>query len=136
MAKGKKTGGRRKGSLNKRTLARLHAATIAADGEAARQALREGATPLEYLLGVMRDPGVDPERRDRCAQAAAPFIHPKLAVTDIRQVSGDRRSLAVGDVTLVFVSPSGERTYHELTDTGSRQIEAPRLVGGTDVSKP
>ena len=54
---------------------------------------------------------------------------------DVRQVSGERRSLAVGELTLVFVSPTGDKTYHQLTDTGTRQIEAPRLVGGTDVSK-
>jgi hypothetical protein len=32
-------------------------------------------TPLEYMLVVLNDPGVDDTRRDRMAQAAAPYIH-------------------------------------------------------------
>jgi hypothetical protein len=35
-------------------------------------------TPLEYMLAVMNDPAADPIRRDKMAQAAAPFVHPKL----------------------------------------------------------
>lgn len=34
-------------------------------------------TPLEYMLHVMRDEEADPARRDRMAQAAAPFVHAK-----------------------------------------------------------
>lgn len=36
-----------------------------------------GMTPLDYMLSVMMDPGADPARRDRMAQAAAPFVHAK-----------------------------------------------------------
>lgn len=32
-------------------------------------------TPLQYMLKVMNDPGADKNRRDRMAQAAAPFCH-------------------------------------------------------------
>jgi hypothetical protein len=34
-------------------------------------------TPLEYMLGVINDVGADEARRDRMAQAAAPYVHPK-----------------------------------------------------------
>jgi len=34
-------------------------------------------TPLDYMLAVMRDPGADDQRRDRMAQAAAPYVHAK-----------------------------------------------------------
>ena len=34
-------------------------------------------SPLDYMLAVMRDPEADPIRRDRMAQAAAPFVHVK-----------------------------------------------------------
>src|SRR5947207_13483713 len=34
-----------------------------------------GMTPLEYMLYVMRDPNVCPERRDEMAKAAAPYLH-------------------------------------------------------------
>lgn len=35
------------------------------------------ASPLEYMLAVMRDDRVDPMRRDRMAIAAAPYVHDK-----------------------------------------------------------
>jgi hypothetical protein len=34
-------------------------------------------TPLEYMLSVVNDVGADEARRDRMAQAAAPYVHPK-----------------------------------------------------------
>lgn len=35
-------------------------------------------TPLEYMLQILRDPAADPaRRRDRMAQAAAPYLHKK-----------------------------------------------------------
>ena len=60
MAHGFKTGGRKKGSLNKVTSA-LKAA-IAASSE----------TPLEYMLRIMRDEAAESTRRDDMAKAAAP----------------------------------------------------------------
>jgi hypothetical protein len=66
-----KTGGRQKGVANKRTR------------EIADAAVREGLTPLDYMLAVLRDESVEPERRDRMAVAAAPYIHPRLSSTQI-----------------------------------------------------
>lgn len=37
----------------------------------------ENLTPLEYMLRVMNDPSEDKARRDRMAQAAAPYVHAK-----------------------------------------------------------
>jgi hypothetical protein len=34
-------------------------------------------TPLEFMLGMMADPNVDPSLRFKAAQAVAPFVHPK-----------------------------------------------------------
>lgn len=34
-------------------------------------------TPLEYMIAVMNDETVEPERRDRMAYQAAPLYHPK-----------------------------------------------------------
>jgi uncharacterized protein DUF5681 len=59
--------GRPKGSRNKRTRAVLEAA--AAGGE----------LPLDYMLGVMRDPTVSAKRRDEMAKAAAPYLHSRLS---------------------------------------------------------
>jgi hypothetical protein len=35
------------------------------------------ATPLDYMLSVMRDPTVEPARRDEMAKLALPYLHPK-----------------------------------------------------------
>lgn len=35
--------------------------------------------PLKYMLSVINDPAADVLRRDRMAQAAAPFCHPRIA---------------------------------------------------------
>ena len=37
----------------------------------------EDLKPLAYMLRVMNDPSAQPERRDRMAIAAAPFVHPR-----------------------------------------------------------
>lgn len=50
--------------------------------EIADKAASEGITPLEYLLSVMRDAGVDEAKRIDAAKAAAPYVHPKLQPVD------------------------------------------------------
>lgn len=66
--------GRPKGAQNK----------LSAEARAA--AVKGGITPLEYMLRVMRNPKAEPSRRDEMARAAAPYVHPRLQVT---QVAGD-----------------------------------------------
>lgn len=45
--------------------------------EAKREARKSGVTPLEYMLAVMNDAEGDPDRRDKMAIAAAPYVHVK-----------------------------------------------------------
>jgi len=66
---GERRGGRQRGTPNKKTA--LTNAGIAA------AASDPNITPLDFLLGVMRDPSVSPELRVKVAQAAAPFVHAK-----------------------------------------------------------
>ena len=66
MARGYKTGGRQKGTPNKVT-------------REVRERMMEGETPLDYMIRVMRDGTADVARRDWAAQAAAPYLHPRLA---------------------------------------------------------
>ena len=64
--------GRKKGTANKATIARESAIA------------ESGMSPLDYMLAVMRDETADSARRDRMAQAAAPFVHPKIAAIEKR----------------------------------------------------
>lgn len=52
--------------------------------EIANQAVKDGLTPLEYMLAVLRDDTADPDRRDRMAVAAAPYIHARLAAIETK----------------------------------------------------
>jgi hypothetical protein len=61
---------------------------ITAAAKQARAASSEGMTPLEYMLTVMRDSAAEPERRDRMASSAAPYIHPRLASTEVKGEGG------------------------------------------------
>jgi hypothetical protein len=45
--------------------------------------LPPSATSLDYLQAIYRDPRQPETRRIRCAIAALPFEHPKLAVTAV-----------------------------------------------------
>jgi hypothetical protein len=44
----------------------------------AEKALNEGLSPLEYMLGIMRDVNEPTELRFEAAKACAPYIHPRL----------------------------------------------------------
>lgn len=78
MARGgaRKGAGRKVGSVTKRTR------------EIAERAVTEGLTPLDYMLAVMRDEAADSARRDDMAKAAAPYIHPRLASTELKGEGG------------------------------------------------
>lgn len=67
MANGKKTGGRKKGSTNK------------INDEIRRAAIETGELPLQYMLRVMRDPKAEIARRDRMAESASSYLHPRLS---------------------------------------------------------
>lgn len=72
---GKRPGaGRKPGVANKASIARQ--AEVAASG----------ITPLDFLLGVMRDESADEAKRLDAAKAAAPYVHPRLAAVEY---SGD-----------------------------------------------
>ncbi len=82
--------GRPKGVPNKASAAK--AAEIAASG----------LTPLDWMLSVLRDPTVDYDRRDRMAKDAAPYVHPRLASTE---VTGKDGAPLVAKIECVIVWP-------------------------------
>lgn len=64
--KGRKTGGRKKGSVNKAN--RVREAAIAA----------QGITPMDFLLEIVRNKRRKLALRLDAAKAVAPYVHPKL----------------------------------------------------------
>ena len=91
MKGGKREGaGRPKGAKNKSTEERMAAL------------LEGGETPLEYMLRVLRDPATEHKRRDDMARGAAPYIHPRLATTEI---SGNSDKPIAHKLTIEFVRP-------------------------------
>lgn len=71
MAAGRKTGGRAAGSANKDTVTRMKVLAGA------------GLTPLDYMMGVLNDPEAKPEDKKWASQAAAPYVHAKLASVEV-----------------------------------------------------
>lgn len=76
--------GRRKNVRNKANAERE--AAIAASG----------LTPLDYMLQTLRDESLDKQDRQWAAQAAAPYVHPKLSNIEAK-VEGDMRVEEVRD---------------------------------------
>jgi hypothetical protein len=76
--------------------------------------------PVEWMLAVLRDPETEELRRDRMAEIAAPYLHPRLAVAQIT-TNGSRDYNGGGDVniTQVFCVPRGGR----LTSDGTVMID-------------
>jgi hypothetical protein len=54
-------------------------AVTAKTREIAEHAAADGLTPLEYMLGVLRDELEPTVRRDWAAEKAAPYVHARLA---------------------------------------------------------
>lgn len=85
--------GRKPGVANKASIERQ--AEVAASG----------LTPLEYMLGILRDETLDEEFRFEAAKAAAPYVHPKLAAVehsgslDVTTQTKEQRDAAVAAAT-------------------------------------
>jgi hypothetical protein len=75
------------------------AGTAAASPPAAGEETAEtrADTPLDYMLRVMRDPAVEPARRDEMAKLALPYLHPKP--TAIEHTGKDGGPIEISDVS-------------------------------------
>ena len=63
-------------------------------------AVKDGMTPLEYMLKVMRDEEAHPDRRDTMAEKAAQYVHPKLTA-----ISAPNGGPVAMSLEVTFVSP-------------------------------
>jgi hypothetical protein len=75
MAKGRKTGGRQKGSLNKSTLARQK---VLAD------LVVDSKDPVSFFTSIMRDETAPFEKREAAADRLLPYFHPRLAAIEAK----------------------------------------------------
>lgn len=73
---GERRGGRQKGTPNKKT------------AEAIKAIEESGVTPLQFLLDIMRGELQDPALRFEAAKAAAPYVHPRLASSELTGKGG------------------------------------------------
>jgi hypothetical protein len=93
-----KTGGRQRGTRNKR-YAELQAL--------ADEAVRENKTPLQHVLQVMNDPRESKERQLAAAALALPYCHPRYSSIEAR----------------VQVDSKVEISLKELAERAEREIE-------------
>jgi hypothetical protein len=124
-----KTGGRKTGVANVRSR------------QIADKAAQNGQTPLEHVLAVLHDPKADADRRDRMAVAAAPFVHPRLAVVDSRvvaevkvsQLSADElRAQARAAIAAAFRERSPQVINDDYKVIGG--VAAPQKAANSDAS--
>lgn len=94
-----KSGGRKKGSQNKRTV------------EFNETLRASGRDPVEFMLSVMADPTQDLPLRMDAAKGAAPYVRARLAPLDANAKNDSGLTIVIKgglpDTTIVTVRPSG-----------------------------
>ena len=70
MAKGRKTGGRKKGTPNKNNQARMLAL---------KELKASGKDPVTFFAEILGNEGAPLDIRFQAAKELAPYVHPKLA---------------------------------------------------------
>ena len=89
---GERRGGRQRGTPNKATVAKAAAlASASADPT---------VTPLQFLLGVMRDPKAPTGLRVQVARAAAPLVHGKPGTASVEDRAGNASGVGGPDGSL------------------------------------
>lgn len=85
-------GGRREGAGRK--------AGVPNRATAERQAeiAASGLTPLDYMLGILRDEEQTTENRFEAAKAAAPYVHPKLSTVEMNANVTTSHEEALGEL--------------------------------------
>jgi hypothetical protein len=106
--------GRKKGTPNRKMLERMAREDAAKLLEA--KAL-ENDLPLDHMLRVMRDPTVEPHRRDAAAKTAAPYVHPTLAAVAHRHVNADGTPIAPTVTVTIVATPAPKP---QLTSVGPK----------------
>lgn len=101
MARGMKTGGRKRGTPNRATIERNLRAK-----HGIQSAMESGVMPLDLMLRVMRggeEAAAVTDRQFQAAVAAAPYIHARLAATAV--TSGSDSKLSLEELVLSAITP-------------------------------
>jgi hypothetical protein len=103
--------GRPKGSKNRRG-SRVSALR---NKQIIEEARREGLTPLEYMLGVLRDEKAEQSRRDEMSWRCAPYLHPRLTALAVHNTSGVPPSdIYVAQINVVSIESGRYLTKEEI----------------------
>lgn len=113
MARGRKTGGRQKGSLNKATSAKAEAVADLVASIAGGDKL----TPLELFAAIYQNPDADIGLRFEAAKAAAPYVHSKLASVEHKQ------AMASSSLNVFLVGSDGSLQPTELKPLSVAEAE-------------
>ena len=120
---GERRGGRQRGTPNKST-ALKKAALLAAS-------IDPNTTPLQFLLGVMRDPKAPTELRVQVARAAAPLVHGKLRKTSTEDRPGNASAVGGPDgFTIDIADAKALRDIEHRLAVFLRKRYAPSENGG------
>ena len=119
-------GGRKKGSLNKATIAKRLAE---AEDALARQKELEASgqateMPLDFMLRVMRDIGQDFGMRAAMARSAAPYCHAQLQAVAHKLVDEKGNPLAPVINLTVSTPPKLEDKTRRLTHVGAKKDDS------------
>src|SRR5271166_2970582 len=120
---GERRGGRQRGTPNKKTA--LRNAAIAAG------AANPDILPLEFLLGIMRNPNTSPELRIKVAQAVLPFVHAKPGSAGPDDPAESAKLLdGIGAFNIDTAVAKALRNDYERLGALLRKRSAPREYGG------
>jgi hypothetical protein len=116
-----KTGGRKRGVANKRTVQRK------------ADVVRSGLNPVDYMLGIVRNEKLDLPTRLDAAKAVAPYTNPRLSQIDASVVS---KSVVTVVLTDEQRREQARRAIAEAFAERPLTIEhEPRVIAGRDVAK-
>ena len=119
---GERRGGGQRGTPNKATVVKTAALKAAVVGPA--------ITPLQFLLGVMRDPTSPTDLRIQVARAAAPPVHGKLGTASPGDPLGRVGAVASEGFTIDIEEAKALREIQRRLGTLLRKRFAPRKNGG------
>jgi hypothetical protein len=119
---GERRGGRQRGTPNKATVAKAAALTAASADPA--------MTPLQFLLGVMRDPTSPTDLRIQVARAAAPLVHGKPGTASPRDPVGRVGAVGCEGFTIDIEEAKALRNSQHRLGALLRKRYAPSKNGG------